>query len=200
MLRGETDIGLVARPLSETEIRSADTGALRLAVYPIGQDAIAVVVNAANPLMDLSVSELRSIFTGKTWVWPDVGGAAGEIAVVTREEGSGTRDVFEASVLEGARLTPRAVVMPSSEAVAQYVRDHPAAMGYLSASYDVKGIKVLSIGGVLPDASRPEGGRYPLVRPVYLLTAVTPSAEVRDFVSFASGPEAQAIVQREGFW
>ena len=73
-------------------------------------------------------------------------------------------------------------------------------MGYLGAGCDMEGVKVLSIGGVLPDASGAEDGRYPMVRPLYLVTPVAPSAEVRDFVSFASGPEGQAIVQREGLW
>ena len=198
VLRGEADVGLVARPLSETEIRSADTGAPRVAVFPMGHDAVAVVVNAANPVVDLSLAQLRSIFTGETWTWPDVGGAAGEIAVVTREEGSGTRDVFEATVLKETHLTPRAIVMPSTEAVAFYVSEHPHAIGYLSADCGVEGTRVLSLGGVLPDASSIGDGRYPLVRPLYLVTAVAAPAEVRDFVSFASGPEGQAIVRREG--
>jgi len=198
VLRGEADVGLVARPLRETEIRSADTGAPRVAVLSIRREAVAVIVNAANPVVDLSLAQLRSIYTGETWIWPDVGGAAGEMAVVTREEGSGTRDVFEASVLQGARLTPRAIVMPSTEAVASYVSEHPQAIGYLGACCGLEDPRVLSLGGVLPDASSMGDGSYPLIRPLYLVTAVTPSAEVRDFARFASGPEGQAIVQREG--
>jgi phosphate transport system substrate-binding protein len=199
VLREDAEIGLVARPLSANEIRSADTGAPRVSVFPTGQEAVAVIVNAANPVEDLSLAQLRSIYTGETWIWPDVGGAAGEIAVVTREEGSGTRDVFEATVLKGTRLTPRAMVMPSTEAVASYVGDHPQAIGYLSACCGLEGLRVLSLGGVLPEATGMEDGSYLLVRPLYLVTAITPSAEVRDFISFASGPEGRAVVQREGF-
>jgi len=201
VLQGEADIGLVARPLRDTELLDSDTGERRLSTTVIALDGIAIVVNAANPVEDLSLAEIRSIYTGDTWNWSGLGGSSGEIAVVTREEGSGTREVFQEDILQGGRLTPRAIIMPSAEAVARYVEEHPEAIGYLSVAYSTEGIKTLSIAGVSPEEKATQSGRqsgqYPLVRPFYLVTTAKPQSEIQAFIYFVTGRTGQAIVQRD---
>ena len=197
VLLGEADIGLVAHPLENTELLDTDTGECRLSATLITQDGIAIAVNAASPIEGLSLAQLRSIYTGETWNWSDLQGPSGEIAVVTREEGSGTREVFEQSILQEARLTPRAIIMPSAEAVALYVQQHPEAVGYLTAAYNMEGIKTLSLEGELPDKRAIRHGQYPLVRPFYVVTTAKPPDEVQAFVHFLMGRSGQAIVQRD---
>jgi len=201
VLQGEADIGLVARPLRDTELLDSDTGERRLSTTVIALDDIAIVVNATNPVEDLSLAEIRSIYTGDTWNWSSLRGPSGEIAVVTREEGSGTREVFQEDILQGGRLTPRAIIMPSAEAVARYVEEHPEAIGYLSVAYSTEGIKTLSIAGVSPEEKATQSGRqsgqYPLVRPFYLVTTAKPQSEIQAFIYFVTGRTGQAIVQRD---
>jgi len=197
VLQSEADIGLMARPLGDTELLDSDTGERRLSTTVIALDGIAIVVNAANPVEALSLAEIHSIYTGDTWDWPELGGPSGEIAVVTREEGSGTREVFQEAILQGDRLTPRAIILPSAEAVARYVEEHPGAIGYLSAAGRTDGIKTLNIAGVSPDAKTTQSGQYPLVRPFYLVTAAKPQSEVQAFIQFATGRTGQAIVLRD---
>lgn len=196
-LQGEADIGLVARPLKNVELLDSDTGERRLSATLIASDGIAVVVNATNPVEGLSLAQLHSIYTGETWDWYDLGGSLGEMAVVTREEGSGTREVFEENVLQGERLTPRAIIMPSTEAVALYVEEHPEAIGYLSAGHGTEGFKVLSIEGVGPSVEALQRGQYLLARPFYLVTPARPAAEVEALTHFMLGRTGQAIVQRD---
>ncbi|MCG2767991.1 MAG: phosphate ABC transporter substrate-binding protein [Chloroflexota bacterium] len=197
VLQGAADIGLVARPLQDTELLDSDTGERRLSTTVIALDGIAIVVNAANPLERLSLAEIHSIYTGEAWDWSGLGGPSGEIAVVTREEGSGTREVFQEAILQGDRLTPRALIMPSAEAVAHYVEEHPEAIGYLSAAGRTEGIKTLNIAGVSPEKKTILSGQYPLVRPFYLVTAAKPQSEVQAFIHFVTGRTGQAIVRRD---
>jgi len=197
MLQGEADIGLVARPLRDTELLDSNTGERRLSTTVIALDGIAIVVNISNPVERLSLAEIHSIYTGDIWDWSDLGGPSGEIAVVTREEGSGTREVFQEAILQGEHLTPRAIIMSSAEAVAHYVEEHPEAIGYLSMAYTMEGIKTLSIAGVSPDQKTIQSSQYPLVRPFYLVTTAKPPNEVQAFIHFVMGRTGQAIVQQD---
>jgi len=197
VLQSEADIGLVARPLRDTELLDSDTGERRLGTTVIALDDIAVIVNAANPVEDLSPAEIRSIYTGDAWDWSGLGGPSGEMAVVTREEGSGTREVFQEAILQGERLTPRAIIMPSTEAVARYVEEHPGAIGYLSTAGRTEEIKTLSIAGVSPNQKTIQSSQYPLMRPFYLVTTAKPQNEIQAFIHFVTGRTGQAIVRRD---
>jgi len=198
VLLGKAEIGLVSRPLRKAETQSADTGEPRVTATSVGHDGVAVIVNAANPVVSLSAGQLRSIYTGEVWTWPDVGGAEGEITVVTREEGSGTREVFEAAILRGARLAPGAIIMPSTSSVASYVQGHAGAIGYLSAAASTDDTKTLRIDGQLPHASSLKNGRYPILRPFYLVVSAQPSTDVLNFVGFVARRGTQTLAEPGG--
>jgi phosphate transport system substrate-binding protein len=115
---------------------------------------------------------------------------------VSREEGSGTREAFELLVMLDERVSPMAVVVPSSESVVEYVAVHPQAIGYVSQGHVTPSVKVLAIEGELPSASTAGQGIYPITREFWLVTAEPPSTEVEDFVRFVVGPIGQQIVGR----
>lgn len=115
---------------------------------PIAWDGIALIVHPDNPVDELTLLQVRNIYAGWTLNWQDVGGEAGDILVVSREDGSGTRAVFEQQVMGEQPVTLTAIVMPSSAAVVEYVARHTAAIGYVSMAY-VNGRMVRWSGGRL---------------------------------------------------
>jgi len=195
---GAIDIALVSREMRPEEMDG-------LLVTPIARDGIAILVNEENPVGALTLERLRSIFAGEILSWEEVGGQEGvhpddsppeDIQVVSREEGSGTREAFEALVMEGKRVTSTAVVMPTDGAMGEYISQMPRAIGYASMADLPSGVKALRIGGVEPSPIAVSSGEYPLVRPFLLVTEKRLNQEVQAFIDFCLSPAGQAIVEK----
>ncbi|MBC8264521.1 MAG: phosphate ABC transporter substrate-binding protein [Anaerolineales bacterium] len=192
--QGQVDIGMASWKESE------DTSAVstsKLWSTPIALDGIAIVVHPENRVEGLTMLQLKDVFFGRIWDWKDVRGQAGEILVVSREDGSGTRAVFEDLVMQGKRVTPTAVVMPSSRAVVEYVAEHPEAIGYVSMGYVSEEVKVLEIEEAAPTPKSVRQGEYHLFSPLFLITRQEPTDEIKGFVDFVLSPTGQSIVGRK---
>jgi phosphate transport system substrate-binding protein len=190
------DIGTASRKPTAEDERDPETGAKRLWWTAIAQDGIALVVHPQNAVKDLTLPQARDIFFGRILDWEEIGGTPGEIVVVSREDGSGTREVFEETVMGDKRVTLTAIVMPSSEAVVEYVARHPTAIGYVSMGYLSSQVKALPVEGVSPTPDDIQSGGYPLIRPLYLLTGQGPTGEVKSFIEFALSPAGQTVVEQ----
>jgi len=172
---------------------------------PVAWDGIAIVAHPKNPVDELTLLQVRSLFAGWTLDWREVGGEEVVPLIVSREDGSGTRAAFEELAMGGEQpVTLTAIVMPSSTAVIRYVAGHVAAIGYASISavhglHDAGGnepVKVLRIEGADPAPDTVRTGVYHLTRPLHLATRAAPSEDVRAFVDFALSPAGQAIIGR----
>jgi phosphate transport system substrate-binding protein len=194
--RGNADLALVSRELTPEEEVDPQSGKRLLAYTVIAQDGIALIVNERNPVRSLGQHELRKVFTAQVTDWADLGSPAGRITVVSREDGSATRTVFEELVMNGRPVTPMAIIMLGSQAVRDYVAAHEGAIGYVSIGYPGQGVTALAIEGVQPSRETIEDGSYPLTRPFLLVTLPNPSGQVTAFLQFARSVAAQAIVQR----
>jgi phosphate transport system substrate-binding protein len=189
---GLVDVALVSRELAPDEAEG-------LAAAVIAYDAVAILVNDQNPVSSLSLRELRDVFSGDILVWSGVGGEEVDIQVLSREDGSGTREAFEEMVMGAKSVTLTAIVIPSSQAVGEFVARDPVAIGYASAAAVPDGAEALSIDGVRPDLQAVMERDYALIRPLMLVTQGNPDDEVQAFVDFVLGPAGQAIVgQRYG--
>ena len=102
---------------------------------PIGLDGLALIIHANNKIEGLTLLELRDLFSGSILNWEDVGGESGEVLLISREDGSGARKLFEERVMADERVSLTAVVMPTSADVVDYVEKHPQAIGYVSRGY-----------------------------------------------------------------
>jgi phosphate transport system substrate-binding protein len=164
----------------------------------IARDAIAIVVHPSNPLEGLGLLQVQALFGGRAYEWRAVGvpGPQRLVQPVSREAGSGTRSAFEALAMGGQSITPRAVVAPSSQAVLEFVAEHPEAIGYVSMGYLSPGVKVLKIEGELPTPESAGHGAYPLARELWLVTPEEAPEVVQAFVDFALNPAGQGIVGR----
>jgi phosphate transport system substrate-binding protein len=181
---GEVDLGLVSWPPQHL------AAGFRLA--PIARDPIAVILHPYNRPQSFSLTQLRDIFAGRYLDWQELGGRAGPIQVVSREDGSGTRAAFEALVMEDQAVTPTAIVLPNSQAVVDFVAETPNAVGYVSLAFVEPGVYAIPIAGVEPTAEE-----YPLTRELSLILPAQGAPEATAFVEFALSPAGQAIILQQ---
>jgi phosphate transport system substrate-binding protein len=193
--------------------RPAPPGDERLVRTPIGLNGLAIIVHPTNPVSALSLVQLRDIFSGRVIDWQSLGSDAGEIVLVSREDGAGARVLFEERVMGDERMALTAVVMPGSRYVVEYVSRNPAAIAYVSRSHVVDWIpderssrqqhsgetppvKVLALEGRYPTREMIAQQQYALIQPLYLITPGQPSGQVRRFIDFVLSPAGQSIVAR----
>ena len=169
---------------------------------PLGQDGIAVIVHPDNAVTDLTTAQLRQVYQGWIDQWGDVGGRGGEIIVVSREGGSGTRAEFESLIMGARRTTPIAQIAPSSEAMVLSVARDPAAIGYVSMSYLDDRVRALTLDGAAPTLANVYDNLYPLRTILYISGQHEPSADdelemhYRAFIGWVQSPEGQALVEQ----
>ena len=183
-LSGTADIGLASRALKDEEKAE---GAVE---HIIALDGVAVVVNPANGVNDLSVEDIAKIFTGEITNWKDLGGEDLEIAVLGREDGSGTRTAFEEIVgVEGACVYKNEY--GSTGDVIGNVASNPNAIGYASLSAVDDTVKAVSVGGVAPSEETVKDGTYEIQRPFVMVTkdGAELSAAAQAFLDYAMSDE-----------
>jgi len=183
---GQVEIGMVAGPTSNL---SDD-----IRLTPIARDNIAIVLNVENSSIELSQRELQDIFSGRILNWQEVDGLAAPIQVVSREEGSGTRAVFETAAMGDHPVTPTAIVMPSSQAVVDFVTKNPDAIGYVSAAFVNERVYVVPIDGITPTLENRQSNDYSLNRDLMLITSAQTTPEINRFLEFVLSPVGQKIV------
>ncbi len=188
---GVADIGMSSRALKEEE--------KGLWSVEIARDGLAVIVNPANPVQDLTLDQIRGIYSRTITDWSEVGGRKHEIHVITREEGSGTRSAFTELVMgKTAEISPKAIVQDSNGAVRQLVADDPDAVGFISLGLVNENIKALKLGGVAATRENVENGSYNLTRPFLFVASGEPAGPAKEFIDFTLSREGQKILADEG--
>jgi phosphate transport system substrate-binding protein len=185
------EIGMSSRELSPAEI---GTG---IDVHLIAIDGIAVIVNKNNPLSNLTIDQIRDIYTGAVTTWNQVGGGNGRIAVVSREPGSGTRGAFEEIVKFQDKLVRGAIEFDGTGAVKAEVSRNVDAVGYISLGSVDDSVKSLNVGGVAAATANVVSQSYKIARPFLLLTKAGKSLnpETRQFLDWILSPPGQDIVK-----
>ncbi|EHM09281.1 phosphate binding protein [Thermanaerovibrio velox DSM 12556] len=200
LIDGIAHIANASRAMKKEEVEKAKSKGINPVEHVVAFDCIVPIVNPSNPISDLTVDQLRDIYTGKIKNWKDVGGPDKPIVVITRDTSSGTYEVWEEKVLRKAPVTPRALVVASSGAVIQTVAKNPLAIGYDGLGYvDTRVVKTLKINGVDGAPTNARNGKFPTARKLYMYTNGEPSGEVKAFLDFMKGPEGQKYVAKEGF-
>ena len=194
--QGTSDIGMASREIKESELAEFP----KLNVIVIARDGIAIVANADVTVSDLTVEQVRDIFSGKITNWKDLGGEDQNIIVVSREEGSGTRGAFEELVMgKDALITASAILQPSNGSIRTTVSTTPYSIGYMSFGYLDDTIKAISIGGIAPTEPNAADGSYPIVRPLNMLTNGEPTGAVKAFLDFILSDAGQKLVVEDGY-
>ena len=198
---GVVDIGMSSRDLKPEE--------KTLKEFRIATDGIAVILHPENTVNDLSVEQLRRIYSGEITSWKEVGGKDDKITVVTREEGSGTRGAFiELTRLEVKETDKKvdktiasAITQGSTGAVITTVAGDVNAIGFASfgSARDNTNIKLISIDGIACSEENIYSGSYKISRPFLMLTKEEPTGLTKDFLDFILSAEGQNIVAENSY-
>ena len=186
------DIGLSSRALKDDEKTDVEGTTIAL-------DGIAIIVNNASKVEDLTVDQLKQMFTGEITNWSEVGGDDGEIVLIGREAGSGTRDGFE-SIVDVKDSCKYAQELTATGAVISAVEANPLAIGYASLSAVGDTVKMVTVGGVECSEETVKDGSYEVQRPFVFVTnkSVTLSEQAQAFFDFATSADAADQIRTAG--
>lgn len=206
LINGTTDIAEASRSMKAKELQALKkkrgVDALEL---PVAVDGLAVYLNEKNPVNELSLDQLRGIYTGAIKNWQQVGGREERIILYSRENNSGTYVYFKEHVLKKADYFPTVQTLPGTAAVINAVAQDPRGIGYGGIAYagGVKAIKVkkdAGTPGVEPTMENVLSARYPLSRYLYWYFAGQPKGAVRAFAQWAVSADGQAVVKNVGYY
>jgi len=205
LVNGTTDIANSSRAIKGDEsAKVRDRFNVLPAETAVAKDGVALYVNEANAVSQLTIEQLYGIYTGDITNWKQVGGADAPIVLYSRENSSGTYVFFKENVLKGDDFAAAAQTLPGTAAVVNAVSKEKNGIGYGGAAY-AKGVKELKVvgkdgQGYLPSAENVKAGKYPLSRPLFVYTRGKPAGEAKDFIDFCLSDEGQAIVTTVGYY
>jgi phosphate transport system substrate-binding protein len=189
-ITGAANIGMSSRNLTNDE--------KKLYAVTIAKDAIAIIVHPKSPIDNLPLEQIREIFSGKITNWKELGGPNHPVDIVTREEGSGTRESFQKFVMGKEDISLGALVQDSNGAVRQVISSDPNAIGYISLGLVNNQVKALRISGIQPNLTNVYSGKYTLVRPFLFVFDGEPVGEAKSFLDFVLSPQPQKLLLKEG--
>jgi phosphate transport system substrate-binding protein len=206
LINGTTEICEASRSMKDSEkAQLKEKGGAGAEEIVVAKDGLSVYLNDSNPLNELTMEQLKGIFTGKITNWKEVGGADVKIIPYSRENSSGTYVFFKEHVLGNADYTPRAQAMPGTAAVVNAVSKEKSSIGYGGAAY-AKGIKVIKVKkdaaseGIAPSDVTVKNGTYPLSRPLFFYLRGKPAGEIKAIIDWVLSPEGQAVVLKVGYF
>ncbi len=193
------NIAMASRDISPKEVKLAEGKGIKPNRIVVAIDALVPVVHPENPVKNLSVEQLKGIYSGKIRNWEEVGGPDKPIAVISRDTSSGTYETWQEKILGKDRVAPSALLQASSGAVVQAVAKNVLAIGYIGFGYVNDSTKVVSIGGLTASPETALSGSWPIARELYLFTNGTPSGAAKGFIDYVLGAEGQKLVKEVGF-
>lgn len=211
LISGTCDIALSSRVIKEKEITLLKQKGREPFEVRVGLDGIAVVVNPKNPVDRLTLDELAQIFSGRLTNWKEVGGEDAKIVVLSREVNSGTHVYFKEHVLRKndpnakEEFVATALLLPSSQAIADEVAQNPSSIGYYGMGYISPKQKPILVAKdesseyISPTIENVRKGKYPISRPLFLYTQGEPQGLIKKIIDFMLSEEGQKIVLETEF-
>jgi phosphate transport system substrate-binding protein len=211
LINGTVDIANASREIKDEEITQAQAAGFEPVEFTVANDAIAVIVNPENPISELTLEQISSIYKGEINNWNELGGEDRPIVRLSRETNSGTHVYFLEEVVRLGNdentsiFSADTLLLPSSEGIISEVRDNPNAIGYDGLGYvtdEVKMVAVAAAGSnayILPSAETVTNGQYPISRSLYMYTRGDPQGAIKDYLDWILAAEAQEIVTELGF-
>jgi phosphate transport system substrate-binding protein len=205
LVAGTTDIAQASRKIKFDEKQKLQESGKTAKEVIIAYDALAVIVNPANKVVNLTREQLEGIFTGKIKNWKEIGGDDLKIVPYSRETSSGTYEFFKESVLKNKNYMNGIMSMPATGSIVQSVSQTKGAIGYVGLAYLNKNVKAVHISYdagktyTEPSVVNAKNKSYPVVRPLYFYFEVKSEAKVKPFINYVLSKEGQAIVSKVGF-
>lgn len=206
LINGTTDIASASRPMKRSEMEKLKQRYNSLGVeVRVAKDGLSVYLHESNPINELTLAQLKAIYTGTVSNWKEVGGADAKIILYSRENNSGTYVFFKEHVLENEDFVPRAQNMPGTASVVNAVAKDRNGIGYGGAAY-ASGIKIVKIRkddaspAVAPTEEAVMSGEYPISRYLYLYLRNRPSGALKEYIDWILSKEGQALVSDVGYF
>ena len=199
LINSDVDICAASRTFepNETKLLAEKYGTIGISTS-IARDAVCILVNKANPITSIKLSQLKDIFTGKLKDWSYLGINENPIVLVRRNDNSGTALHFKMRVLEGEEFESSSIVQSTVEELLEFIEENPNAIGF-SGLIHSKDARIIAVDDVLPTKENVKNGRYPLSRYLHLYTISTPTGAVKDFIDCIISPAGQKIIEGVGF-
>jgi phosphate transport system substrate-binding protein len=206
LINGTCDIAESSRPMKDTEKeQTRQKRGKEVVEFPVALDGLAVYVNERNPISELSVEQLKRIYTGAAKKWSDVGGRDERIILYGRENNSGTYVYFKEHVLENADYFPTTQTLPGTAAVINAVARDARGIGYGGIAYG-KGIKHLRVKkdanspAIEPSMENVISGVYPISRFLFWYLAGQPSGDLKKLLDWVMTKDGQSVVENVGYY
>ncbi|MDQ1239356.1 MAG: phosphate transport system substrate-binding protein [Thermodesulfobacteriota bacterium] len=192
--QGLVGIGNTGRALSQAEIEK-----FGLKSFPFAIDGVAVAVHPGNQISNVTSDQVRDIFSGKITNWKEVGGKDAKINLYSRDEASGTREVFWDLLLKKGPVAQSANVVPSNGAMKVALGKDPNAIGYVGIGHIDNTIKAVTLDGIIPSQEHAADGSYKVTRKLYMNTKGEPVGLAKVFIEYIQGPEGSIFVKKSGY-
>lgn len=192
---GLVNIGNTGRALKDGEVKQYG-----LISYPFAIDGVAVAVNPANPVKSLTSAQVQDIFSGKITNWKEVGGKDAPIDLYTREDGSGTREVFVDILLKKGAILQNAVVVNSNGSMKTSIAKDANSIGYVGIGHVDKSVQAVNIDGVEPTQENAASGKYKVTRLLYMNTKGTPDKLTDTFIKYITdSSDGKKFIEKAGY-
>lgn len=199
IIDGSCDIADASRFIKDKEIKLAHENGVLPVPHRVALDCVVPVVHPTNPLKNITLDQLKAIYTGEVKNWKEIGGPDKSIVVVSRDTSSGTYEVWHKIALKKERVTPKALLQASNGAVAQLVSKNEFAIGYVGIGYLNDELKALTVDGVEANPDTALDGSFPISRALFMFTNGWPKGDTLSFINYIVSPTGQALAQQEGF-
>jgi phosphate transport system substrate-binding protein len=206
LINGTTDLCNSSRPMKPSEREKLKQRFNTLGVeIKVAKDGLSIYENESGSINELTLDQIKDIYTGKITNWKDLGGTNAKIIVYGRENSSGTYVYFKDNVLGGADFTSTMQSMPGTAAVVNAVAKDRYAIGFGGAAY-AKGVKFIKVKkdanspGFEPTAENVKSGDYPISRFLYIYTRSKPTGAIKDYIDWILSSEGQEIVNKVGYF
>jgi len=200
LINAACDVATMSRPMKNSEKKAAQDAGVLAVENIVAMDGLSLIVHPSNPVANLTIAQIRDIYSGKIKNWKELGGPDMPIVVISRDTNSGTYESFQTLVLNGEKIGEKAEYVGSSGAIRQRVMSTEAAVGYVGLAF-TEGVKALTVNGVAASAETVTSKKYPVSRALFMYTNGRPKSgtPLYDFVNLSGTPEGKKIIDDTGF-
>lgn len=200
LINNACDVATMSRPMKNSEMKSAQDAGVLPIEHIVAMDGIVMAVNLSNPCANLTLDQIRDIYSGAIRNWKELGGPDQAIVVISRDTNSGTYECFETMVMKGTKMAGSVEYVGSNGAIRQRVLSTAGAIGYVGLAF-TEGIKAVTVNGIEATADTVTARKYPISRPLYMYTngRTKSGTPLADFVELSGTPEGKKIIEDTGF-
>ena len=201
LVNNACDIANMSRFMKDTEFKDALANGVMSVATVVALDGVAIIVHPSNPVKNLTLDQVRDIYSGKVTNWKDVGGPDLQIVMSGRETSSGTYEVFGEKVMRGEKIAASAETVGSNGAMHQKVQSTQAGIGYVGLGFVDETVKAVTVNDIEATGATVVSGKYPIARPLFMFTNGYPEmgSNTYTFINLYLTRDGQAIVQQVGY-